>query len=415
MKPYVIIGNGVAATGCIDGIRSIDPDGQITVISEEEHEVYSRPLISYYLEGRTDVQRMKYRREDDIQMMGCDVLYGRKAVSIDPAAKMVVLDDRTTIPYRGLCVAAGSSPVLPSFAGLETVKNKFTFQTIDDTVALKDAVSRDSKVLIIGAGLIGLKCAEGLKDSVASVTVCDLSDHILSSILDAEFAGIVQKHLESKGIRFSLCDTAERLEANTATMRSGQQIPFDILVLAVGVRANTALVQQAGGETEEGILINDRMETTLSGIYAAGDCTQGFDLSCGQKRVLAILPNAYMQGKCAGINMVGGDSVLDNAIPMNSLGFFGLHLMTAGNRLIPEEDCEIYEEKSENARKKLFIRDGVLVGYILIGNVERAGIYTALIREQTPLCSVDFDLLKKTPTLAAFSSENRRKNLGGVV
>ena len=178
----------------------------------------------------------------------------------------------------------------------------------------------------------------------------------------------------------------------------------------MGVRANTALLKEAGGEVNRGILVDERMRTSEEDIYAAGDCTEGFDVSAEQKRVLAILPNAYMQGYTAGVNMAGGDAAFDKAIPMNSIGFFGLHAMTAGSY-----EGELYEEKTETSLKRLFTKDGLLKGFILIGGSERAGIYTSLIREKTPLASIDFDLLKKAATTAAFPPEERRKKFGGVV
>ena len=410
MKQYIIIGNGVAATGCIEGIRSVDPDGSIIVVSEEKHAVYCRPLISYYLEKKTDSERMSYRGADFYEQMGSKVLYGRKAVQIDSTAKKVLLDDGTALPYTAVCVATGSAPIVPPFVGLDAVANKFTFMTLDDSLALEAAVNETSRVLIIGAGLIGLKCAEGLRDRAAGITVCDLADRVLPSILDAECAAMMQEHLEANGISFLLGDTAVRLERNTAVMKSGKQVDFDILVVAVGVRPNTSLIKDIGGEVNRGILVNERMETSLPDIFAAGDCTEGEDISCGEKRVLALLPNAYMQGHTAGVNMGGGSETFDNAIPMNSIGFFGLHAMTAGSY-----NGEAYQEKANGRLKRLFTRDGYLTGFILIGQTERAGIYTSLIREKTPLHTVNFDLLKKTATTVAFAPEIRREKFGGVV
>ncbi|MBR3366446.1 MAG: FAD-dependent oxidoreductase, partial [Lachnospiraceae bacterium] len=270
MNEYVIIGNGVAAAGCIEGIRSRDPEGGITVISEEKHAVYCRPLISYYLQGKTDQERMRYRAEDFYERMCCRVLFGQKAVRILPAEKTVCLEDGEKIPYTHLCIAAGSAPFVPPFEGLESVREKYSFMTLDDALALEQAAEPDSRVLIVGAGLIGLKCAEGLTGRVGSVTVCDLADRVLSSILDSECAGLMQKHLEEQGVRFFLSDSVARFEGKTAHMQSGQDVDFDLLVLAVGVRANISLLREAGGETDRGILIDERMRTSLDGIYAAG-------------------------------------------------------------------------------------------------------------------------------------------------
>lgn len=410
MKQYVIIGNGVAAAGCIEGIRSTDGKTPITVISEEKYPVYCRPLISYYLEHKTDTKKMNYRSDDFYEKNGCKVIYGRKAVRLDTENKKVILDDGGELPYTSVCVAAGSSPFVPPFEGLETVEKKFAFMTLDDTFALEAAVNENSDILIVGAGLIGIKCAEGLYGRVKSITVCDLADRVLSSILDADCAAVMQKRLEENGIKFLLEDTVTKFEHNTAHMKSGADVKFDAVVLAVGVRANTALVKDAGGETGRGITVDDSMRTSIENVYAAGDCTEGNDISSGQKKVLALLPNAYMQGYTAGVNMAGGESLFDKAVPMNSVGFFGLHAMTAGSYDGELTDC------SENGNiKRFFIRDGLLCGYILIGETARAGIYTSLIREKTPLNTVNFDLLTKTATSAAFTEENRRKKFGGVV
>lgn len=415
MNRYVIIGNGTAAAGCIEGIRSVDTDGSITVISEEKHAVYCRPLISYYLEGKTDLHRMNYRGSDFYEKNGCEVIYGRKAVKIDTSAKTVVLDDGAEMPYTKICVATGSSPFVPPFEGLETVKNKFSFMTIDDTLALEQSISESSKVLIVGAGLIGLKCAEGLHGRVKSITVCDLAPRVLSSILDDECAAMMQSRMEEEGISFLLSDSVKSFDKSIAVMQSGKTVDFDVLVLAVGVRANTSLISDIGGEMNRGIIVNDKMETSIPDIYSAGDCTEGEDITFGGRRVLAIMPNAYMQGHCAGVNMAGGEEAFDKAMPMNSIGLFGLHCMTAGSYYGSDQGGELYEEKGEGTLKRLFTKDGLLTGFILIGATERAGIYTSLIREKTPLDTLDFDMLRRVAASAAFSPQVRRQKFGGAV
>ncbi|MBR1385020.1 MAG: FAD-dependent oxidoreductase, partial [Ruminococcus sp.] len=188
----------------------------------------------------------------------------------------------------------------------------------------------------------------------------------------------------------------------------------DVLVLAVGVKAQTALAKDIGCEVDRGIIIGRDMKTTLDNIYAAGDCTQGYDSSSGTDRVLAILPNAYMQGRCAGINMAGGSAEINDAIPMNSIGFFGLHSVTAGSYFDPKE-AEVFEQKGDKSIRRLYIKDGRLTGYIIIGDVSRAGVYTALVREKTDLSEIDIDKLKESPSLTIYLPNVRRKKLGGVV
>lgn len=405
---YVIIGNSAAAVGCIEGIRTADPSGPVTVISDEPHHVYSRPLISYLLYGKTDLSRMKYRPDDFYAKNGVKTMLGVRAESVDPQKREVLLSTGERVAYDRLLIAAGSRPFVPPMQGLDGVEKKFSFMKLDDAEALGAALTPETRVLIIGAGLIGLKCAEGIRHLVRSIQVVDLADRILPSILDAEGSALVQQSLEKQDISFRLGDSVAKFEGNTAFLKSGGQIGFDVLVVAVGVRPNTQLAAQAGCRVGRGVAVNERSETSVPGIWAAGDCCECRDISTGTDRILAILPNAYFQGETAGVNMAGGDRTFAKAIPMNSIGFFGLHIITAGCY-----DGEVWEEKTEKSYKKLFSKDNVLKGFILIGDVACAGIYTSLVRERTPLDSIDFGLIRQKPQLMAFTREERAEKLGG--
>ena len=410
---YVIIGNGPAAVSCIDGIRSVDTDGSITVISKEAHPAYFRPLISYYLEGKSKADNIFCRDKDFYQKNRVETVLG-EAVAIDKDSRIVALSSGENISYDRLCICTGSSPFVPPMKGLDTVEKRFTFLTIDDSFAIEQAITPDSRVLIIGAGLIGLKCAEGLRDRVGQVTVCDLAPRVLSSILDDECAAIVQKHLEDCGIRFSLTNTADSFDGGTAHMKDGSTIDFDVLVLALGVRPNISFFKDAGGECGRAIVVDNAMKTSLENIYAAGDCVEQYDISFGDRRIMALLPNANIGGRIAGVNMAGGELLFDNAVPMNSIGFWGLHMMTAGT-YSADGGARMIEEKGENTVKRFFVKDNRLIGFMIIGDVRSAGIYTNLVRSQTDLSELDFDSLIKSPNLLPFSENYRRKKLRGVV
>lgn len=407
---YVIIGNSAAAVGAIEGIRKIDTDGEIIVISKEPYHVYSRPLISYLLYGKTDEERMKYRKDNFYEVMNCKTILGKEAVKIHPERKEIELDDHTAVHYDKLLIATGSQPFIPSVEGLESVKSKFTFMSLDDAKDLDNSLTPDSKVLIIGAGLIGLKCAEGIRKKVSSITVVDLSDRILSSILDKEGASVVQSHIEKENIEFILNTSVAKFLDHKAILSNGEEVDFDVLVLAVGVRPNINLIKEINGKVDRGIVVDEFCQTSLSDIYAAGDCCESHDITTDQNKVLALLPNAYMMGECAGTNMAGGEKIYDKAIPMNAIGFFGLHLITAGSY-----EGDVYTQNIPGQYKKLFAKDGLLKGYIIIGNIEKAGIYTSLIRDRVPLSDIDFELICRKPSLMAFSKIERKKKLGGVI
>lgn len=403
---YVIIGNSAAGIGAVEGIRQIDKNGEITIVSDEPHHTYSRPLISYLLLGKVTEEKMKYRNDGFYSENRVSKIHAA-VTGVDADKRQVILSDGGRIPYNKLLVAAGSRPFVPPFEGLDSVKNKASFMSLDDARKLGGMINADKRVLIIGAGLIGLKCAEGIAAKAASVTVLDLAPRILSSILDDEGAKTVQAHLESKGIKFKLAASTKKFEGNSAILESGEKIDFDVLALAVGVRPNTALLKDIA-KIDKGIVVDGKSRTTAPDIYAAGDCTQTLDASSGQSKIMALLPNAYMQGECAGINMAGGDKTFDKAIPMNAIGFFGLHMVTAGNYV-----GDVYSGGGKGDYKKLFYSGNKLNGYILIGNVEKAGIYTSLIRERTPLDSIDFALVCEKPGLMAFTKEERNIKLGG--
>jgi NAD(P)H-nitrite reductase large subunit len=423
MNSYVIVGNSAAAIGCVEGIRLTDKESIVTIVSDEPYLTYSRPLISYWLEGKVKDENMCYRSETFYGDYNINALLGKKVTSItDHKVKM---DNGTEIGFTKLLVATGSKPFVPPIEGLDEVKNKFTFMKWDSAKDIKNCIKDlpEPRVLILGAGLIGLKAAEALSHMNAKITVADLANRILPSILDARASEIMQKHIESKGIVFKLGASAEKFTENEAHFKDESIVAFDLVIIAVGVRPNTELVKEAGGEVGAGIITDNHQLTTLPDIYAAGDCTQSFDISSGKEKVLALLPNAYMQGEIAGKNMAGNTAEYLNAIPMNAIGFFGLHIITAGENSDDQEaeyDIFAYEpELPENAGgkecepiyKKLLVKNGQLKGYILIGDIARAGIYTSLIKEQIPVEQVDFELLKMKPQMMVFAKERRREKL----
>ena len=405
---YVIIGNSAAAIGTISGIREFDSTGKITVISDEKYHTYSRPLISYWLQGKVSDKNIYYRPKDFYEKNGVETVLGKKVTKIDTANKAVILDDGLSVPYDKLMVATGSKPFVPPMNGLDKV-HYHTFMSYDSVKAIRSEAKEGMKVLIIGAGLIGLKAAEALSAYHAKITVVDMADRILPSILDVRAGQKMQKHIEEQGVKFILGTSAEEFTERSAKLKNGVTVDFDMLIIAVGVRPNTELISDAGGKVDRGIITDMTQKTSLDSVYAAGDCTVSYDASSDTEKILALLPNAYMQGEVAGRNMAGREFYYVNAIPMNAIGFFGLHIITAGSY-----DGEEYVDETENTYKKLVFRENMLKGYILMGDVKRAGIYTSMIKERIDLGEVDVDMLKDKPQMMMFGKARRLDKLGGI-
>lgn len=405
---YVIIGNSAAAVGTIAGIREFDSTGNITVISDEKYHTYSRPLISYWLQGKVNDKNIMYRPADYYEQNGVTPVLGKKVTKIDTTNKAVVLDDGLSVQYDKLMVATGSKPFVPPMNGLDKV-HYHTFMSYDSVKAIRSEIKSGMRVLIIGAGLIGLKAAEALSAYNVQTTVVDMADRILPSILDVRAGMKMQKHIESKGVKFILGTSADEFTEHSARLKNGDTVDFDMLIIAVGVRPNTELIADAGGNVDRGILTDLTQKTSLDDIYAAGDCTVSYDASSDTNKILALLPNAYMQGEVAGRNMAGREFRYVNAIPMNAIGFFGLHIISAGSY-----DGEEYVEETENTYKKLVFRENRLVGYILMGDVKRAGIYTSMIKERIDLGDINIDMLKEKPQMMMFGKARRLDKLGGI-
>ena len=407
---YVIIGGSAAAIGCIEGVRSVDKTGEIILITGETEWNYSRPLISYLLEGKTTRDKMWCRPDSFFTRNGVTVKAGVLATALDAGDRTVRLSTGERLAYDRLLAATGSRPFVPPIPGLETVGRTFCFQTLSDASALAEALRPESRVLILGAGLTGVKCAEGIRGLCAQIAIADLAPRVLPAVLDDTAAAMVQARMEEKGVRFYLNDSAAAFRGNTARLQSGTELEFDVLVTAVGVRPNTQLVADAGGAVDRGILVDGRCATTLPDVYAAGDCAQGYDAVSGEKRMLPLWPNAMLQGETAGINMAGGRADYTQGIALNASGVFGLHMVTAGSY-----EGESFTVQRDGSYKRLVTADGVLKGVIMVGDVSRAGIYTDLIRKKKPLSEIDFDLIRESPQLMAFSQKDRRVQLGGEV
>ena len=412
-------GASAAGLAAAEQIRKTDPAGAVTLLTRETDLPYSRPSISYYLKGLVRRNQMRLRTPAYYKEQKIEIVTDVEVTAIDRAKKTVKCG-RKSYSYDKLCLCTGSVPFVPPMQNVSGKRNVCGFLTAADAQTVHDLASANTRAVVIGAGLIGMKAAEGLSKICKSVDVVELSDRVLPSILDEKSAKLVRRHLEHHGLRFHLGQTVTRAKCSGKTvqrvvLQNGKELPCDLLVVAVGVRPATALAEAAGLTVERGIITDPAtMQTSDPDIYAAGDCAVSVDMLDGSKKILALWPNAVAQGRAAGSQMAGGDLTVGGTYAVNAIDFYGLRICTCGLINAKGDGYTDRVTAADNSYKRLVFRDGKLVGYVLINASENAGIYTSLISGGVPLEGLQGDLMD-SPNLFWFPKETRIAKLRGGV
>ena len=418
MKKYVIIGASAAGLSCAQTIRQNDANGEITMITNEAFAPYSRPLISYYLKGRVVPENMGLRDDKFYAENKIDLVTSSPATEIDRKAKTVSAGGKK-YSYDKLFIATGSKPFVPPVEGADGKENTFTFLSLADAEEIKSYASENTDAVVIGAGLIGLKAAEGLSKICKSVTVVELATRVLPSILDDDASPMVRKNISEHGIKTILGDTVTNANGDklveSVTLKSGETLPCNMLVFAVGVRPQTDLAKNCGLKVGRGIVTDpETMATSDSDIYSAGDCAESIDMLDDSRKIIALWPNAVKGGKIAGSQMSGGNDKNDGSFSVNAIDFFGQRICTCGliNVTAPEYESRVFTDG--DVYKRLIIRGNNLVGFVLINCSDRAGIYTSIIHDKVDITKLHGDLLD-APRLLFFDKAVRRYKLTGGV
>jgi len=391
---YVIVGNGVASVGAIEGIRRVDPDGEILVISEESTPTYGRPLISYLLAGKIGPERMPLRPITFYDKFKVKMALGSKVTAIDAKAKTVATEDGNTHPYDRLLLATGGVPFVPPLPGKDG-PGVYSFTTLANAETLVDVARNCKSVVVVGGGLIGLKAAEALHDRGVKVSIVELAPRVLSAAFDDKAGGLVAKRLAEVGIDVHCGTQATEIkrDANGAIvgvhLKDGAFLPCQAVVIAIGVVPASALAKDAGVKVDRGVVVDETLASSDPSVFAAGDVAQAKDLILDENRVVPIWPNAFNQGFYAGKNMAGADSPYLGGLAMNSIAFYGLPTVSVGivNPAPGETGIELSEtlDEENGTYRKLVFKDGRLVGYVLVGDIDNAGLYTGFIRFKFPL------------------------------
>ncbi|MFQ6079133.1 MAG: NAD(P)/FAD-dependent oxidoreductase [Thermodesulfobacteriota bacterium] len=418
---YTIIGNSAAAVGAVEAIRSHDRRGEIVIISREPYRAYSRPLITYLLAGQIGEDRMFYRERDFYRRNKIRTFLEREVKALQLQQRRLLLTDGETLDFNKLLIATGGSPIAPPVEGIH-LKGVFTFMTWDDAKEMRRYVKDHpvESVVIIGGGLIGLKAAEAFLAQGLQVTVVELMDRILSVVFDKKASEMIERQLKAKGIHLITENTVEKIlgpnnRVETVVLKDQRRIDCQMVVFGIGVLPNIGLVKDTPIRFNKGIQVDSQMETNISGIYAAGDVVEILDMLLETIRPIAIWPNAYRQGWIAGCNMAGVSKRYEGSFAMNSIDICDTPTISVGMTQASENGFEILHQldREKGTYRKIILKDGVIVGAILIGQIDRAGIYTGLIKEKIDVSGFKDILLREDFGLIYLPNEYRKHLVKG--
>ncbi|TEB09848.1 Assimilatory nitrate reductase electron transfer subunit [Pelotomaculum propionicicum] len=394
----VIVGNSAAGIAAAENLRSLEPLAEITVLSQENHPSYSRCLIAEIVAGAV-FDSIRYRPDSFFEERNINLIRGVRVHSVNHASSTVSFGEEKEASYDKLLVATGSRPVRLGVAG-EELDGVFVLRSYDQAELISRCAAAANDAVVIGGGLVGLKAAYALRRRGLPVTVLVKSSHLLTRQLDALSAAMVEKELREAGISFIYGQNpvgfkcgADPKALGFVVLEDGREIPAGLALVAKGVSPNAELVREAGGEISSGIKVNAFMETSLPNVYAAGDCIEVTDCVTGRQTPSALWTLAVEQGRYAAINMAGRQKAYPDPLTrLNAAQFGRLPFVSVG--AMEEGEEFLTWQKEGRVYQKLAIREDRLVGFIMVGLIEQAGVFTSLIKSKRPLGNLRGDFLQ---------------------
>jgi len=398
---HVILGAGPAGVIAAETIRKHAPNDKVILVGDEPEAPYSRMAIPYLLMNNIAEEGTHLRHgADHYQKLGIEVRRAR-AKTIDTVKRTVLLEDGSTIGFDKLLIATGSSPAKPPIPGIDTAGVHHCW-TLQDARAIKLLAVKNARVLQMGAGFIGCIIMEALAASGTELTVVEMGDRMVPRMMGPTAGGMIKDWCEKKGVRVFTGTRVEAIEPHAplkVRLSNGQHLEADLVISATGVRPNIGFLEDSDIKCLLGVLTDEHLQTSVPGIYAAGDCAEAFDKVSGKTIVSAIQPNAADQAVCAALNMVGKKTELRGVTQINVLDTLGLISASFGDwQGRPGGEHVELTDRPAGRHLSLQFQGDVLVGCNSIGWTDHVGVMRGLVEGQVRLGSWK-DALLKDPTL----------------
>ncbi len=394
MIRHLIVGGGPAAINAIETIRDFDGGAaHITLVSDEP--AYSRMVLPYWLADRIPQQQVYTGDDAYFDSLKVERHIGARVTRINPTSKAVTLQDGKTLAFDNLLIATGSSAVVPSIPGAQ-LPGVLPLWTLAHTETVLQAARGLAKpeVLFVGAGFIGFIVLNAMYKRGWKLHVVEIAGHVLPRMLDADSARLVETWLTNKGVTLHVGTTVQKIEEvggrKRVTLADGKTVDCDLVIVATGIRPNLDLTAESGIQFDQGILVNDRMQTNFPFIYAAGDVAQGPDLYGDKPAVHAIQTTAVDHGRVAGANMAGQDVRYPGSLSMNILDACGLQCANFGRWGEAAEAMTIRNPDRPIYRKLLWTGDRITGAVFVgpandLGMLNDVGMVKGILQTRTPL------------------------------
>ena len=379
---HVIIGGGPAATNAMETIRELDKQALITLISDEP--AHSRMALPYWLSAQIPSAHTHTADAAFFQQLNVDARIGQRVTAVDASGQTVTLTDGDKLAFDKLLIATGSSPLDLPVPGNELagVQNLWS---LDNTQQLLDSTKdvEQPRVLMIGAGFIGFIMLNAMHKRGWNLSVVERESHVLPRMLNADAAGMVTSWLTSHGIDLHCGAAVESIAeaadgSKTVTLDNGTTLSADVVIVAIGIKTNLGFLDGSGIETNQGILVNEQMQTNLPNIFAAGDVAEGPVLGSDQKAVHPIQPTAVDHGRIAGTNMAGETVSYRGSLSMNILDCCGLQTASFGQWDDASDDVLTISNPTDLVYRKLIWQEDQVVGALFAGRANDMGMLNDL-------------------------------------
>jgi nitrite reductase (NADH) large subunit len=382
MPKHVIVGSGIAGVTAAQTIARLDPAAEVHLLSCERYPYYQRPRLWAWIADSIEEQDLFFRPVDWYAEQGIQLHLNTAATELDVEAHELTLSNGVMLPYDRLLLATGGVPFVPPISGIG-LEGVFPLRTLDDARAIRAYAGRSETALIIGGGLLGLETARALLRPHRQVAVLEIVPHLLPRQLDAPGAALLTHLLEEMGLRIIVGKHTKAIlgegQVEGVSLADDSEVEGQMVVLSTGIRSKTALAQSAGLVVNRGVVIDEHLRTSGEDVFAAGDVAEFGGL------VYGIIPAAIEQARAAATNMVGeGAATYTGTVPSTTLKIVGVDLTCLGESTADGEPYEVlrHTNRERGVYKKLALRQGQIVGAILLGDLADARPIQQLIASQ---------------------------------